>query len=179
VADAHVVAYVGFGSNIEPESNVTRAIELLAQRCEVLATSCVFRTAALDRPADPDFLNGVVRIATKLGPRELKFVVLREIEDRLGRTRTADSYAPRTIDLDVLAYGDVAIDEDGLRLPDPDIRTRAFLAAGLVELDAELRLADSGERIADLPVMTSASGLVVDRDMTRTLKEAHYGSRQD
>jgi len=167
--DDSVVAYVAFGSNVDPETNVPRAVALLSQRCDVQATSSVFRTAALDRPGDPEFLNGVVRVATRLAPRELKFDVLRKIEARLGRERTADAYAPRTIDLDLLLYGDAVIDETGLRVPDPDIRRRAFLAAGLVELDAGVRLPDTYERVADLAVMRSASGLTVDDDVTRKL----------
>ena len=145
-----VVAYIAVGSNIRPETNIPAALGKLMRSVRVTATSTFYRTAALRRPGDPDFRNGGWRVETDLGARALKFTVLRRIEEELGRARCADRYAPRTMDLDLLEYGGMAIDQPDLRVPDPDIRSRPFLAAALLELCPELVLADSGERLAEV-----------------------------
>ena len=75
---------------------------------------------------------------------------LRRIEADLGRVRNADAYAARPIDLDVLICGDEVVEDLGLVLPDPDLRSRSFLAAALLELAPDLVLPDSGERLAEL-----------------------------
>ncbi|MCY3022976.1 MAG: 2-amino-4-hydroxy-6-hydroxymethyldihydropteridine diphosphokinase [Planctomycetota bacterium] len=167
------------GSNIRPEANIPAALEKLMRAVRVTATSTFYRTAALQRSGtgeegrttDPEFLNGVWKIETDLDARALKFTVLRRIEDELGRTRTADKYAPRTVDLDLLVYGDTAIDEAGLRVPDPDIRSRSFLALPLLELCPDLALADTGERLAALPVAAAGTQLAPDRALTDWLTE--------
>ena len=117
-------ALVAIGSNIDPEANAPAALELLAERFAVLSRSRVLRTAAIPAPGreagppQPDYLNSVVLIETNLSPPELRRA-LRAIEADLGRVRTADRYAPRTIDLD-------AIGIDG-RITDPEVRRREFL----------------------------------------------------
>lgn len=125
---------VSIGSNIDPERNIESAIELLRQRVEVKALSDFYWTKALGPDGQPDFLNGACRIETDLSARTLKFDVLRTVERRLGRIRTADRFAPRTIDLDLALYGDETLCEDELVVPDPDIRNRPFLAVPLSEL---------------------------------------------
>ena len=165
-----VVAYIAVGSNIQPEANIPAALDKLMSCVRVTASSTFYHTAALQRPGGPEFLNGVWQIETDLDARALKFTVLRRIEEELGRTRTADRYAPRTIDLDLLVYGSAAINEPDLRVPDPDIRSRPFLAAALLELAPELVLADSGERLAALASRLCADGtLTADREMTEQL----------
>lgn len=125
---------VSIGSNIDPEGNIESAIELLRKRVDVKALSEFYWTKALGPDGRPDFLNGACAIETDLSARTLKFDVLRTIERRLGRMRTADRFAPRTIDLDLALYGDEIYCEDELVVPDPDIRKRAFLAVPLSEL---------------------------------------------
>jgi len=90
-------AYISAGSNIDPEKNLAAALDMLLARMTVTAVSTVYRTAAIGRPGDPDFLNCVFRAKTELPPREVKFGVLVPIEDSLGRVRGCDRYAPRTI----------------------------------------------------------------------------------
>jgi 2-amino-4-hydroxy-6-hydroxymethyldihydropteridine diphosphokinase len=116
----HVV-YVAVGSNIDPERNIPEALRRLAENVTVGATSRFYRTEPLGRPGQPPFLNGVVRVRTALDAEILKFKVLRGIEKALGRERTADTYAPRTIDLDILLFDTAMIERPGLRIPDPDI----------------------------------------------------------
>jgi len=171
----NVVAYVAVGSNLQPEANIPAALERLLSFVRVTASSTFYRTAALRRPGDPEFLNGVWQIETPLNARALKFSVLRGIENELGRIRGVDRYAPRTLDLDLLVYGEAAINEPGLRVPDPDIRSRPFLAAPLLELSAGLVLADTGETLAGVwrgrlgP--EAGEPLVADRGMTEQLRE--------
>lgn len=138
---------VSFGSNIDPEENIFQALVLLDERCGVADVSTVYRTRALDRPDQGDFLNGACRLSDAPQPRALKFDVLLPIEERLGRVRGPDKFAPRTIDLDIALYGDVVLDEPGIAVPDPDIRTRAFLALPLSELAPHAVLPGSGEEL--------------------------------
>src|SRR5262245_53443950 len=95
-------AFIGVGSNIAPEENIREALRRLTQSVHVVSISTFYREPAIDRPEDPDFYNGVVAIDTDLPPGKLKGAVLRRIEAALGRRRSADKYAARTIDLDLL-----------------------------------------------------------------------------
>lgn len=142
-------AFIGVGSNINPEENMRRALRLLAEQVRVMRVSTVYRTEALGRPGDPSFYNCVVEIETEIPPEDLKRRVLRRIEADLGRSRTADKYAPRTMDLDVLLYGDMVVSAGDLVLPDPDITKRPFLAIPLRELAPDLPLPGTGRSIAD------------------------------
>jgi 2-amino-4-hydroxy-6-hydroxymethyldihydropteridine diphosphokinase len=166
-------AYVAVGSNIDPEANLVRALALLAERVRVTGLSTVYRTAALGgRREQPDYLNTAWRVEAPMGARALKFEILRPIEADLGRVRTADKYAARPIDLDVVLCGDTVVDERDLRLPDPDVRTRAFLAAGLLELDPELVLPDDGERLADLFSSATLAALTRAAEITEALRRS-------
>jgi len=152
-------AYVGVGSNVDPEANVPEALRRLARQARVTGVSTFYRTAALRAPGAPDFANGVWRVETELGPRALKFDVLRAIEEELGRRRTADGYAPRTIDLDVLLCGAAVVREPDLVLPDPEIVVRPFVAVPLWELEPGLVLPGSGRRLAEVVGAMSRTGL--------------------
>ena len=141
---APVRVFIGVGANIAPELNVNAALERLDAAVGVDGVSPFYRSAAIGRPEQPDYLNGVVRVHTALSARSLKFNVLRGIEAALGRRRESDPYAARPIDLDVLLYGEEVIDEAGLVIPDPDLCTRPFLAAGVLAFEPGLRLPGSG-----------------------------------
>jgi dihydroneopterin aldolase/2-amino-4-hydroxy-6-hydroxymethyldihydropteridine diphosphokinase len=109
--------------------------------------STFYKTVPVERPEQPSFINGVVEIETDIAPKELKHSILRGIESELGRNRTDDKYAARTIDLDILLYDDLVTETDDLQIPDPDIRQRPFVAVPLFELDPDLILPDSGTPI--------------------------------
>jgi len=134
VSPARVLVYVSVAGNIDPEQHLPAALEDLHAAARIRAVSTFYRTPALGRPEQPDYLNGVVAVETALPPRALKFGLLRGIEAAHGRVRTADTWAARTVDLDILVYGAELIEEEGLRLPDPDLGARAFLAVALEEL---------------------------------------------
>ena len=144
-----VLAYIGLGSNIEPEKNIPAALQLLGEEVTIKAVSSFYRTPAIDRPEDPDFYNGVAAIMTDRSARTLKFGILRAIESQLGRQRTQDTYAPRTIDLDLLLYDSLVCDDPGFRLPDGDIE-RPFVGLALLELDSELIMPGTHQPLASL-----------------------------
>lgn len=162
-------AFIGVGSNIDPQENVRRALRLLARHAHLVAVSTVYRTPAIGRPEQPRFYNCVVEIETAIPPAELKRRVLRGIETELGRVRSDDKYAPRTIDLDLLIY-DEAVSTDDPILPDPDIERRPFLAAGIAELAPDLTLPGSGRPIAQVAAALPASALHALPEFTNLLR---------
>jgi 2-amino-4-hydroxy-6-hydroxymethyldihydropteridine diphosphokinase len=93
--------YLGIGSNIEPEINLPRAVEMLAAYGEVRAVSNVWESHAVGS-AGPNFLNASAHLLTMIPPSELKEQLVQPIENGLGRVRTEDKNAPRTIDIDVM-----------------------------------------------------------------------------
>jgi 7,8-dihydro-6-hydroxymethylpterin-pyrophosphokinase len=106
----------------------------------------------------------------------LKGEVLRPIEEALGRRRTADRNAPRPIDLDVLVHGGEVLEEEGLRLPDPDVRVRPFVAFPLWELAPDLVLPGDGVRLADVIAGLSREGMEPLGELTRLLRaEVEHG----
>ena len=166
-----VEVYISVGSNIDPEMNIPRALEELKRYVHVKATSTFYRTMPIGRPEQQFFLNGVWLIETDKTPQELKFAILRNIEQELGRIRTQDKYAARTIDLDIALYGDRVIKEDELVIPDPDIRERSFIAIPLMELNPSLVLPDTGEIISSLDIVEDRDGLKALDVLTESLRE--------
>ena len=169
--DSQETAYIAVGSNILPEKNVPIAIDLLRKKVEIVAVSSFYRTKPLHRPEQADYRNGVVAVRTSVTPRELRDEILRPIEEILERKRSEDKYAPRTVDLDLILFGDEVIRESGLNLPDDDLRTRPFVAVPLLEVAPELVLPDDGTRLADLPVAKMTQDIQLDKGLTDALKE--------
>jgi len=132
------------GSNIEPAENVRRALQRLASQVRLSAISTFYLTEPEGRPEQEPYYNGVVAIETDLSPAALKRKVLAPLERSLGRVRTADKFAPRTIDLDIVVYDDPMSRGKEPVPADPDIARRAFLALGLQELAPDLRLPGLG-----------------------------------
>ncbi len=102
---------IGVGSNIDPEKSIKRARDLLREEQRLITSSEFERTPPVGRTDQPWFLNGAFLIETPLQRDELKSY-LRSVEERLGRIRTSDKYAPRTIDLDIVAWNGTIIDSD-------------------------------------------------------------------
>jgi 2-amino-4-hydroxy-6-hydroxymethyldihydropteridine diphosphokinase len=138
-------AFVGIGSNLgERESQLRRAIELLGaeEGIEVVAISSLRETEPVGPVEQGPFLNGAVQIATDLAPRELLERLL-AIEQTMGRVRS-ERWGPRTIDLDLLLYGELVLDEPGLTVPHPRLAERRFALEPLSELDPSLTIPGSG-----------------------------------
>lgn len=133
--------YIGLGSNINPETNLRAAVEALRQRVQLTALSSAWRSAAVGAPG-PDFLNAAAELRTPLDAAALKAEVLAPIEAALGRVRTEDPNAPRTIDLDILIFNGVILDED--------IWQHAHLAVPLAEIGAALVNKRSGYSLAEV-----------------------------
>ena len=134
-----VRAYVGVGSNLGDRADaIERAVELLRAHpaVEVVSESSLRETEPWGAVAQPRFLNGAVAVETRLEPRALLGVLL-DVERRLGRMRE-ERWGPRTIDLDLLLYGNVVLDEPGLTVPHPRLHERAFVLEPLHELDPNL-----------------------------------------
>jgi 2-amino-4-hydroxy-6-hydroxymethyldihydropteridine diphosphokinase len=144
-----VAVFIGVGSNIDPEEHVVRALGSLTAHLGPLRSSTFYRTRALGGPAQPDYANGVVKARTSLPPLELKDL-LRRIETENGRVRSSDRYAPRTIDFDILLYGDLIVSGDGLTIPSPDILDRPFVMIPLLELEPALVIPGTGPPPAQL-----------------------------
>lgn len=132
--------YIGLGSNINPERNLPQALKLLCENVVVQAISTAWETPPSGLKG-PNFLNAAVEVKTQLSVNLLKSLVLRPIEIQMGRVRTANKYAPRTIDLDILVYEERTID--------PKIWTLAFLAVPLAELIPEYPHAGTGETLRE------------------------------
>ena len=113
------------GSNIDPENHLQRAIALLRSECAVEAISGVWESPAVGGKG-PDYLNAAVVVQTELDSQALKVQVLRPMEERLGRVRTLDKYAPRTIDIDIVTW-----DAD---IVDPELWEQAHKAVPAAEL---------------------------------------------
>ena len=145
-------AFIGLGSNLgDRQATIERAVELLgaATGVRILAVSTLRDTEPWGHADQPTYLNGAVEVDTELLPGAL-LAVLNRIEDELGRVRDpALRYGPRTLDLDLLLYGDATIDEPGLIVPHPRLHERAFALEPLVELDPSLTLPD-GTRLKDI-----------------------------
>jgi 2-amino-4-hydroxy-6-hydroxymethyldihydropteridine diphosphokinase len=155
-----VAAYVGIGSNLDdPERQVRRAIEALASipDTRLVRASRLFRTAPWGRADQPAFVNAAAELATALAPAALLEALL-AIERAHGRHRDGTRWGPRTLDLDVLLYGDAVVDEPGLAIPHPHLAERAFVLLPLADLDPALRVPGRG-RISELLRNVDAKGV--------------------
>ncbi|HSD16309.1 MAG TPA: 2-amino-4-hydroxy-6-hydroxymethyldihydropteridine diphosphokinase [Thermomonas sp.] len=129
-------AAVGIGANLgDAERSVRHAIDALARLADtrLVRASRLYRTAAWGVTAQPDFINAVAVLDTGLPARGLLDALL-ELERAYGRVRIdGERWGPRTLDLDVLLYGDATIDEPGLRVPHPRLHERAFALLPLLD----------------------------------------------
>jgi dihydroneopterin aldolase/2-amino-4-hydroxy-6-hydroxymethyldihydropteridine diphosphokinase len=171
-------AYVGMGSNIDPEQNVRQALLLLREQVRIIGISTIYRTLPTERPDQPMYLNAVVAIETTLLPRDLKFLVLRQIEAKLGRVRTDDRFASRPIDLDLIVYDNLAVQERDLVLPDPEIAMRPFLALPLAELAPDLVLPGSSLAVRDAAAALTDREMTPAEDLTTSLRKEMLDERE-
>ncbi|MCY3928033.1 MAG: 2-amino-4-hydroxy-6-hydroxymethyldihydropteridine diphosphokinase [Acidobacteria bacterium] len=180
-------AFIALGSNLRPRSaNLCAALGHLRRLAEVRSVSTFHRTEAVAergvRAADPEFLNAAAALETDLGAHELLAALL-GIEAALGRDRTAGAAGPRTIDLDLLLFGDCIIDTPGLVVPHPRMHRRHFVLEPLSEIApnawhpglrktvAELRAAlvvpPTGRRVSWPPTARLPRGSEDPRQQTR------------
>jgi len=158
---------LGLGANVGDRAGHLRAaIELLGERgVEVGAVSSTYETEPVGEVLDqPDFLNAAIRIRTELEPEAL-LDLCKEIEAERGRAPDAPRHSPRPLDVDLLLLGDLELATDRLTLPHPEVTSRRFVLAPLLELDPELTLPD-GVRL-DAALAALGAGERVDRSPIR------------
>ena len=140
--------YIGLGANLgEREAQIRLALDDLARlpSSRLVRASSLYDSEPVGEPDQPNFLNAVAELETELTARQLLWNLLL-IERRLGRTRTR-RWGPRTIDLDLLLYGPLVIDEPDLQVPHPELTRRSFVLVPLVELDPLLVHPVTGETL--------------------------------
>ncbi len=127
-------AYLGLGANLgDREAVINQAVELLSQNIEILAVSSLYETAPVGFTHQPYFLNAALKANTAFSPREL-LNFTQSVERRLGRERT-QPWGPRTVDLDLLLYDDLVLEEPDLIIPHPRLHQRAFVLIPLCEIE--------------------------------------------
>jgi 2-amino-4-hydroxy-6-hydroxymethyldihydropteridine diphosphokinase len=157
-----VRAYIGLGSNlVSPLSQVKRATAELAQlpASRLVAVSRLYRSQPMGPADQPDYINAVAAIETRLTPLEL-LDSLQAIENAHQRKRGALQWGPRTLDLDLLLFGSAQIDEERLTVPHPGMTERSFVLQPLVDIAPSLTLPD-GQAVEILRAALADDGLEV------------------
>lgn len=134
-----VTAYIGLGSNLQqPVEQVKRALQQLAKipRTRLISASPLYRSAPLGPADQPDYINAVAALATRLSALEL-LDALQTIERQQGRIRGGERWGPRTLDLDLLLYGDQQIQTERLTVPHPGLGERNFVLYPLHDVAGE------------------------------------------
>jgi len=128
--------FIAIGSNLGDKiSNCRRAIDEIAGFCEIVKVSSLYETEPVGNEDQPNFINSVAEIRTDLSPHEL-LTHLNRIEEKLGRVRS-EKWGPRTIDLDIIFYGDQIIKDDNLIIPHPRAHLRRFVLEPICEIAPE------------------------------------------
>ncbi|MGA3333269.1 MAG: 2-amino-4-hydroxy-6-hydroxymethyldihydropteridine diphosphokinase [Terracidiphilus sp.] len=153
------LAYIALGANLpspagSPEATLAAAAQRLASLGRIAARSSLYSTAPVGLPPglvdQPRFLNAIVALETDLAPRDLLAALL-AIERDFGRDRAAQiPNGPRTLDLDILLYGDLIVSEPGLEIPHPRLAQRAFVLVPLNEIAPHARDPRSGSTVSQL-----------------------------
>ncbi|MCI0400272.1 MAG: 2-amino-4-hydroxy-6-hydroxymethyldihydropteridine diphosphokinase [Gammaproteobacteria bacterium] len=152
--------YVGLGSNLDdPEKQIQMALRALAAlpQTTLIRHSALYRSPPMGPQDQPDYINAVALLETDLPARELLHCML-EIERRQGRVRTGKRWGPRTLDLDLLVYGEERWSDELLTVPHPEIPNRAFVLYPLSELAPDLNIPGFGP-LAELLKACPAEGL--------------------
>jgi GTP cyclohydrolase IA len=163
--------YLSLGANVEPEANLKRALELLAELTRLVAVSSAWQTKPLGMPDQPDFLNAAAVVKTDMGPARLKREVLGRIERRLGRVREGNKSGPRPIDIDIMFFNREILRIGSRPIPHPEVLERAFVAVPLAEVAPDYRHPETGQTLREI-----AQGFRIDDtemrlrpDVSRTL----------
>jgi 2-amino-4-hydroxy-6-hydroxymethyldihydropteridine diphosphokinase len=152
-----VKAVLGLGANLgDRAAALQAAVDALAAAARVVAVSAIYETAPVGGPDQPDYYNAVVVVDTELAPADLLDLAQR-IETAAGRVRL-ERWGPRTLDVDVLAYGDLSTADPHLSLPHPRAHERAFVLLPWLDVDPAARIPGKGS-VAELAGTVDGSGV--------------------
>ncbi|WP_041447283.1 2-amino-4-hydroxy-6-hydroxymethyldihydropteridine diphosphokinase [Thiocystis violascens] len=148
IQQAH--AYIAVGSNIEPWRNIPCCLDRLRSLPDsrLVLESSWYRTSPWGIESQPEFINLVIGLETRLSPRQL-LAETQAIETRLERLRILKN-GPRTIDLDLLLFGDTILDDSNLKIPHPGLLLRDFMLIPLIEIAPEIIHPELGRPLSDL-----------------------------
>jgi 2-amino-4-hydroxy-6-hydroxymethyldihydropteridine diphosphokinase len=151
--------YIGLGCNLgNREANLRWALRGLWRMGRVTAVSALYESEPAGGPVQPSFYNAACRLETGLEPRPL-LRFLQGLEHELGRRPGGERWAPRPIDLDILLYEDLVMDEEGLVIPHPWLAERPFALAPLTEIAADVRLPGDGRAVGELLAEAGTTGV--------------------
>jgi dihydroneopterin aldolase / 2-amino-4-hydroxy-6-hydroxymethyldihydropteridine diphosphokinase len=158
-------AFLLLGSNIDPQHNLPEAVRRLASRCRLVAVSPVYESRPVGTTNQPNFLNVAVLIETRHAAGELKTEVLQSIEQELGRVRTQDKNAPRTIDLDIVLFNDEVLELGHRHIPDPDLLRFSHVARPVADLAPQYCHPETGQTLAEIAESLPSVGLILRPDL--------------
>lgn len=163
------IAYLSLGSNVDKEHNLPACVRLLAEHGRLLAVSPVYETAPVGHADAPTFFNAAIALETSLEPAALKTQVIRQVEEQLGRRRTSDPNAPRTIDVDISLFDQAVLQLGKRHIPDPDILVYPHVAQPLADIAPAFRHPETGETLAEIAqrVLAASDQALLRRDDIR------------
>lgn len=159
--EQEITAYIGLGSNLKnPQSQLTQALEALntLPQSRLLKYSSLYRNKSMGPADQPDYINAVASLATNLSPYEL-LAGLQDLEIKQGRIRGPERWGPRSLDLDILLYGELELSTPDLIIPHPGLPDRNFVLYPLYEIAPDLEIPGRGPLVALLSKV-SQQGLV-------------------
>lgn len=162
------IAYLGLGSNLsDPKAQIESALNCIHRHSQISLQACshLYCSQPMGPQDQPEYLNAVCKITSSLSPIEL-LDALQEIESKHGRTRSGDRWGPRTLDLDILLYNNIDINEERLTIPHIGMAEREFVLVPLFEIAPDMIMQD-GLPLAAWIAKCSLSGLKrLESDMT-------------
>jgi 2-amino-4-hydroxy-6-hydroxymethyldihydropteridine diphosphokinase len=168
------LAYLSLGSNIEPERNLPAAVDRLGRWGRVQAVSTVWESAPLGFADQPNFLNAVVLLETSLSAQALRQEAIASIETALGRVRSANKNAPRTIDIDIMLFNHDVLQVGRRRIPSSEVLERPFVAIPLAEVAPDYIHPEIGQPLRQIAGRfdTAAAGMRRRDDVTLIIKRS-------
>lgn len=166
-----VTAYIGLGSNLgNRQKNIKKAIDAIGsvRNINLSRVSSLYETKPLAEKSQPDYLNCVAQIQTKLNPQNL-LKVLKKIEAALGRKQKHEKWSNRTIDLDILLFGKKIVRKKELIIPHPQMHLRSFVLKGLCEIDSEINHPVLDESVGVLYSRLAGKDFYIDENLPRLI----------
>ncbi|MFM2482154.1 2-amino-4-hydroxy-6-hydroxymethyldihydropteridine diphosphokinase [Celerinatantimonas sp. YJH-8] len=158
--------YIGLGSNLKnPKQQLQAAIQALAalEHCRFITASGLYASQPMGPQDQPDYMNAVIALETSLEAHQL-LDCTQKIELDQGRVRKSERWGPRTLDLDLLLYGDQVINSERLTIPHYGLEQREFVLIPLAEIAPELRLPGHQQKVSQLAAAIDPNGLVCIED---------------